>query len=136
MIRRDRPVDTVTIARAVAPMAIIAFAATILFLFPPAQYSFYPRCPIHEFLHLECPGCGTIRALAALLHGRLAEAFRFNALIVSLLPVAGAYAIRCYIRFLQRRPLLWLQMPPAATYLAFAATILFTVMRNLPLYRF
>jgi hypothetical protein len=132
MIPRDRHLDTVTIARAVAPLAIVTFAATVLLLFPPAQYSFYPQCPIFEYLHLECPGCGTTRALAALLHGRLVEAFHFNALVILWLPVAAAYAILGYCRFLQRRPLRLPQMPSIATYVACVVIVLFTIVRNLP----
>jgi hypothetical protein len=136
MIPRDRHIDTVTIARAVAPLALVTFAATVLLLFPPVQYSFYPQCPIYKYLHLECPGCGTTRALAALVHGRLAEAFYFNALVILLLPVAVAYVLLCYYRFLQRRPVRWPQTPPVAIYFALAVTFLFTVMRNLRLHFF
>ena len=136
MIPRDRRIDTITIARALAPPAIVTFAVTVLLRFPPAHYSFYPQCPIFEYLHLECPGCGTTRALAALLHGRLAEAFHLNALVILWLPVAAAYAILCYYRFLQRRPLHWPQTPPITTCLACVVAVLFTIVRNLPLHFF
>src|SRR5271170_328868 len=124
------------ILRAAAPLAVIACAATILLLFPPGQYSFYPRCPIHELLQLQCPGCGATRALAALLRGHLAEAMRLNALMTLLLPVATAYAIPCYCRFLQRKTICWQQLPPSAIYTALALAAVFTVMRNLPLRSF
>lgn len=114
------------------PLAGVALALVVLRVFSPAQYSFYPRCPILEYLHLECPGCGATRALAALLHGRLAVAFHFNALVVLLLPVAAAYAILCYYRFLQRRALRWPRTPPIAIYFACIAAIVFTIVRNLP----
>lgn len=136
MILRDHRTGAGTMARAVMPPTIVAFAIIILLRFPPTQYSFYPQCPIFEYLHLECPGCGTTRALAALLHGRLAEAFHFNALVVLWLPVAAAYAILCYYRFLQRRPLRWPQTPPIATYFACVVAVLFTIVRNLPLHFF
>jgi Protein of unknown function (DUF2752) len=122
--------------RAGLPPAAVGLTLAVLRLFSPAQYSFYPQCPIFEYLHLECPGCGTTRALAALLHGRLAEAFHFNALVILLLPVAAAYATLCYYRFLQRRPLRWPQTPPVATYFACVVAVLFTIVRNLPLHFF
>jgi hypothetical protein len=92
--------------------------------------------PIQEYLHLQCPGCGATRALAALLRGHLAEAFRFNALVTGLLPFATAHGLYSYRRFLQGKPLRWPQPPPAAIYAAFAVTIVFTVTRNLPLHSF
>jgi hypothetical protein len=37
-----------------------------------------PPCLSRSLLGIECPGCGTARALHALLHGHLAESFWFN----------------------------------------------------------
>ena len=125
-----------TILRAAAPPAVIALSAAILLRFPPAQNSFYPQCPIFEYLHLQCPGCGITRALAALLRGHLAEAVHFNALITLLLPFAAAYGVLCYRRFLQHKALRWPQPPPAVIYAALALTGVFTVLRNLPRHAF
>lgn len=125
-------VGIVTIARAAAPLAIVALVAAVLVRFPPAQFSFYPQCPIHDYFDLECPGCGGTRALAALLHGHLAEAIHLNALVTLLSPFAAAYGILCYHRFLQRKPLQWPQTRPIAVHVALAAAIVFTVTRNLP----
>lgn len=36
---------------------------------------------------LECPGCGSQRAIHSLLHLDIAAAFKFNALLVSSLPL-------------------------------------------------
>ena len=129
-------IHVATISRAAAPLAAIAIATAVLFLFPPTQFRFYPQCPIHEYFHLECPGCGGTRALAALLHGQLAEALHFNALITLLLPFAVAYGILSYYHFLQRKPLHWPQASPVAMHAALAVTAFFTVIRNLPLHSF
>jgi hypothetical protein len=110
----------------------IALAATVLLFFPPTQYSFYPQCPIHELFHLQCPGCGATRALAALLRGHLAEAMRLNALVMMLLPLAAAYGIACYRRLLQHKAIRPPQPPAAAIYAALALATVFTVIRNLP----
>jgi hypothetical protein len=123
---------TAAILRAAVPPAIIAFAAILLLRFPPEQYSFYPRCPLHDLLGLQCPGCGATRALAAALHGHFAEALHFNALVTLLLPFAAAYGILCYSRLLQRKPLRWPQPPPAIVFTAVTLAAIFTVIRNLP----
>jgi Protein of unknown function (DUF2752) len=127
---------TAAILRAAVPPAIIALAAIFLLRFPPAQYSFYPRCPIHEMFHLQCPGCGATRALAALLRRQLIEAMNLNALITLLLPVPATYGILCYRRLLQRKPFRWPQPPPAAAYTALTLAAIFTVIRNLPPHTF
>lgn len=121
------------LARAVAPPAAVVAVAAVLLRFPPSQYDFYPRCPVYALLHIECPGCGTTRALAALLKGHVMEALRLNALSMSLLPIAAGYAAACYWRYLRREPFRWPQLPPAALYTALAVAALFTVLRNLPL---
>ena len=132
-IVRSRIADTL---RTAVPPAIIALATIILLRFPPAQHNFYPRCPINELLHLQCPGCGATRAVAALLHGHVTEAMNLNALVTLLLPFAAAYGILCYSRLLQRKALRWPQPPPAVIYAALTAATVFTVIRNLPRHMF
>ena len=130
---RSRIADTL---RTAAPPAAIALAIIILLRFPPDQYNFYPQCPIHEFLHLQCPGCGGTRAVAALLRGHIVEAMQFNALITLLLPFAAAYGILFYARRLQRKPIRWPHPSPAVLFAAFSLAAVFTVVRNLPIHLF
>lgn len=120
-----------SILRAAAPLVLVAAIAAVLLRFPPAQSGFYPVCPIYFVLHLQCPGCGGTRALAALLHGQLQEALRWNALITLTLPLAAGYGSTLYWRFLRRKALHWPQVPQAAVYAALAVAAVFTVERNL-----
>jgi hypothetical protein len=124
------------ILRAAMPPALIALAAIILLYFPPAQNAFYPQCPIYETFHVQCPGCGATRALAAVLRGNFAEALHFNALVSLLLPFATVYGIVCYRRLLRRKPLRLTQPPHPAIYAAVTITAIFTILRNLPLRSF
>jgi hypothetical protein len=117
--------------RAATPPAALAFAFAILLRFPPWRYSFYPKCPFNEFFHLQCPGCGATRAVAALLYGDIAAAIHFNALVTLLFPVAIVYGVALYIRFLRRLPIRYPHPPFAAVCALFAVTILFSVTRNL-----
>lgn len=123
-----------TIAQLAAPPAAIILTTALLFFFPPAQYPFYPQCPIHQYLHLDCPGCGATRALAALLRGHLVEALRLNALTTLLLPIATFYATRSYIHLLRRHrsPIPVPQPSHRTLQLACAITLAFTILRNLP----
>jgi hypothetical protein len=122
--------------RAAAPPVAVTVGVCVLLLFPPAKYGFYPQCPFHELFHLQCPGCGGTRALAALLRGNLFEALRFNALTVLLAPLAGIYGIACYQRFLRHKPLRWRQPRSFSIYAALGVITVFTVIRNLPLHFF
>ncbi|HTD96286.1 MAG TPA: DUF2752 domain-containing protein [Edaphobacter sp.] len=121
-----------TLARAVAPPALLALTVGLLRRFPPEQYSFYPRCPLYLSLHLQCPGCGTTRAFAALLRGHFTEALHLNALTTLLLPLGVIYAALCYRRLLRSEDLRWPQLPSAGIYATLAVAAIFTVARNLP----
>lgn len=63
-------------------------AGWIVYTFPPAASTWYPRCVFHALTGLDCPGCGGTRALHQLLHGHVAEAFALNPLLFLLIPVA------------------------------------------------
>ena len=127
---------TADILRVALPPATVALVTGLLLGFPPAQYSFYPQCPIYELFHLQCPGCGATRALASLLRGHFTEAINLNALVPLLLPFAAAYGIFFYSRLLRGKAFRWPQPPPAVLYAAFAAAAVFAVIRNLPLHSF
>ena len=58
-----------------------AIGAAILYRFDPVTAQFYPHCVFHALTGLQCPGCGTTRALHHLLHGDVAGAFRLNAML-------------------------------------------------------
>lgn len=117
--------------RAAAPLAVIAVIAATLIRFPPEQYSFYPQCPIYRYLHIQCPGCGTTRAFAALLQGHILEALHLNALTTLLALPAAIYALLCYRRFFQRKPFHLSYPPQPAIYATLAVAALFTIVRNL-----
>ncbi len=104
----------------------LAAVGVTLYSFPPAQYHFYPVCPIHALTGYLCPGCGATRALAALLHGDFAAAFQFNAFFCAvLLPgmlIYGAIALG------RGR---WIALPPSVVYAFALVASAFTLARNL-----
>ena len=117
---------------AAAPLAVLLAAAIVFLVFPPAQYGFYPQCPVYHYLHLLCPGCGGTRAVAALLHGQIVEALRLNPLITLLTPVAMTYmAVHCR-RVFKNQSFSWPQPSPSAIYATLGAASLFAIVRNLP----
>lgn len=69
----------------------MAIGAVILYRFDPSTANFYPPCLFRALTGLQCPGCGTTRALHHLLHGDVAGAFRLNAMLFAVVPF-GALA--------------------------------------------
>jgi hypothetical protein len=111
---------------------LAGLAAVLLYRFPPAVYGFYPVCPVQEYLHLECPGCGSTRALAALVHGNFAEAMRQNALFVAVvLPAVVWWGLLAYVRAVRSDRFRWPQLPQPAMVAGVVAIAMFTVLRNL-----
>jgi hypothetical protein len=70
---------------------VAAAAVGVMFsLFDPLSYRLFPRCLLHSWTGMYCPGCGTARALAQLAHGHWLTAVRLNPVTVLGLPVIGA----------------------------------------------
>jgi Protein of unknown function (DUF2752) len=119
---------------AVTKMRALAFSslagAAILYRFPPEQYDFYPQCPIFRYLHVYCPGCGATRALAALLHLRIAEALHYNALVVMLVPVLLAYFAAAYWKARREEDFTWPRVPAPVLTTLLVMSAAFGVLRN------
>ncbi len=118
-------------AAGVGIISLVAGASVMLFLFDPNRYPFYPICLFHKITGLSCPGCGSLRALHQLLHGRLAAALHFNALLVVSLPLLAWLAIVVAVRKLRQRPEAF-TIRPRWLWWALATMVVFGVLRNLP----
>ena len=97
-----------------------------------------PPCLFYELTGLYCPGCGTGRALLALLHGRLYAAFRYQPLMIICLPVLVYYIAKLYLAFLFGRDILpfptirnkWLAITVTSVIIAY------WILRNIPVIPF
>ena len=62
-------------------------AAVIYGLLDPARHAIFPKCPFLMLTGgLRCPGCGSQRAVHALLHLEFKEAFLYNPLVIISIP--------------------------------------------------
>ena len=82
-------------------------------------------CPIHAATGFYCPGCGSTRAVKAVLRGDLPLAFHDNALLMT-----SPLIITCAVlieKYSQKR--IWLY---AFLSIVLIAVVIFTVIRNQP----
>jgi hypothetical protein len=112
---------------------VLALGGLVFYLADPAASKLFWNCPFHWLTGWYCPGCGTQRALHALLHGRFKEAIFLNALGVFVVLPWGIWA---YVSF-SLRALGWTRVPDIRFnerwLAAFAVlVVLFGVIRNLP----
>lgn len=79
----------VAISKGVWLLPLLLLFAALYFFVDPGESVYMPKCIFKTVTGLDCPGCGSQRALHALLHGDFLEALRMNALLVVLLPLLG-----------------------------------------------
>lgn len=63
-----------------------ALALVTLYAFVDPRLPFFPKCPFRFISGFDCPGCGSQRALHALLNGDIAGAWGYNAMLIVSLP--------------------------------------------------
>lgn len=75
----------------IKPIVLIFIVGIIglvfLYLYNPQDIPIFPRCPFYALTGYKCPGCGTLRAIHALLHFRVAVAFKLNPFLLLSIPV-------------------------------------------------
>ena len=80
-------------------LAVLVFAGTALYLtVDPESSALFPKCPFHLLTGLECPGCGSQRAIHSLLNGKIGQALHYNLLVVIAIPYLGLLAVLEIIR--------------------------------------
>ena len=94
-------------------------------------------CLVREVTGYYCPGCGAGRACYSLLHGQLYQAFRYNPLLIILLPWLGLYIAACLVQWMltgeeniSRRIPVWIP------YVVLAILLIYGIVRNIDTYPF
>lgn len=88
-VRKYNRAKTATVVAAV--FALILVGAFYYYVDPAS--GLMPGCSIRHITGHLCPGCGFQRALHALLHGRVGEAWHYNAFVFFAVPVAVFYIV-------------------------------------------
>lgn len=75
-------------------MAVAVIAAAIYFFYDPSvPGNLFPRCIFLTLTGYKCPGCGSQRAIHAVMNGHLLQAFKFNAALIVAVPLVGTYLV-------------------------------------------
>ena len=69
---------------------------TVLAMYSPYVYGFYPKCPTFLLFKVQCFLCGVTRSMYELLNGNIIAASKQNILFVISLPLLLYEGIRTY----------------------------------------
>lgn len=125
--------DTGTVLKRIFSVVFVVTVIVLYGNFNPNEYIFFPKCPFLYFTNLQCPGCGSQRALHYILNLDIHNAARENILLVLSLPyifTGLVFELRkeSSDKILQWRKRLFGQN---AIFIVLAILIAFWIMRNL-----
>ena len=112
---------------AASAVAALAWVGTV----DPNEPGHYPTCPFLAVTGWFCPGCGSLRALHALVHGDLGAALARNPLVVLTVPALVVWWVVWLVRAVRHRPQRW-AAPAWSIWALLAVVLVFAVARNLP----
>ena len=121
--------------RIVISVLCAAFACVFaLFVY---KFGTMAPCIFHKLTGLYCPGCGTGRAVGALLHLDIIAAVRYNVLFVVFLPFVIYCLMAFYLHFLVGRSVIPIPKVHGGVAVAVLVVIVaYAVLRNIPIFPF
>ena len=124
------------LTRVRVPLAVGAASlagCALLALVDPNVPGRYPTCPTKLLTGLDCPFCGGLRCVRALVSGDVGAAADHNLLVVLLAPVAVVAWLGWLVNRWNDRPMPTLPVPPRLVlWSSVALVVVWTVVRNLP----
>jgi uncharacterized membrane protein len=113
----------------IVPALVIAGILTLYFYGNPF------KCVFYELTGLYCPGCGSGRAAAALIHLKIGQALGYNILFVFLGLPCAIYVCGAYLRFVFGLNVpLPKNIPYPISVTVTVVIILFWILRNIDIY--
>ena len=112
------------------------FVLWVFIKFNPADNSWFPKCPFYVTTSLYCPGCGSQRAIHAILHGNFSKALGHNILIL-VPPFILVYdgIIKMINHYFDKSLKNWLHSS-RITFSILIMVLLFWILRNIDYYPF
>ena len=85
---------------------LLVLLGVVYYVYDPSQYVLFPKCPVMAMTGYPCAGCGSQRAIHALLHLDMVEAARYNFAVIVFLPIIAVLEFASFMR--SRMPKLYL----------------------------
>lgn len=118
-------------------LGIVITLGVVYYNFNPEMYFFFPECPFHKFLDLDCPGCGSQRAIHAILNGQILAALDYNLLLVMSIPLLLTHlCFRVYAHLSKKNVILNFWYNPVVPKIILIIVVIFWIIRNIPAYPF
>ena len=116
--------------------SLLIAGVAYLFVFEPGKSGFFPPCPFRFLTGLQCPGCGSTRALHQILHGNFEAAFMLNPLLTLGIPFMLFAFVRYSVIVMRGGVPRSNALPAPYIYAMFFVIVSFWVFRNTPFYPF
>lgn len=118
-------------------LLISIFSFLIVLIFLMNLYNIRLICIFKEITGFYCPGCGTTRLLKSLFKLEIKQAFMYNPLVFILIPFIGIYFVdRMIMSLFNKESFIPLKINKAFWNIALVITIIFGVLRNIPIFDF
>ena len=124
-------------------VAVMLFILLILLAGASFLYYHNPKeglslaCPINFLTGYYCPGCGAGRACYMLLHGQIYQAFRYNPLLIIMLPWLIVYYAACGIQWLcYGKERVSIHIPEQIPIVILVIFLIYGIVRNIEVYPF
>ena len=120
-----------------AGVFVILLAGTLFLYYHNPKDGLGLVCPIYTLTGYYCPGCGAGRACYAILHMQFYQAFRYNPLLVLILPWLILYYLICWIQWLIcGREKLSVNIPLWIPMTVLIMMLIYGIVRNISVYPF
>lgn len=111
-------------------LAALLVLGVVYFALDPSTSGIFPRCVFLSLTGYKCPGCGSQRAIHALLNGDVTGAFRYNAFLLIAIPWIALCLFAESWRV--RNPRLYARLnSPLLIWLFLAALLIWWLLRNI-----
>ncbi|WP_211220165.1 DUF2752 domain-containing protein [Hugenholtzia roseola] len=115
---------------------LFGMGVVALWYFNPIGTLFFPKCIVYTATGLHCFGCGSGRAVHALLHLDITTALRQNIFLVLTLPFILYEILRHYLGFFWEIKIRPFPLPKPILYSLPLILLIFVILRNLPYFPF